>query len=180
LLYPLGCPPKKLPIQENVSVSLSMTISSSSFNNNASPIQRLQECLCPRGTYGALRKRFRRPEICRALPFCFISSSLIFPPPYQDSERVLCKICDEWLAINSNDHVQAIQKWLQHRSACQKFSAGLPPPGPEQEIPKHSWRYVHIILTVCLADIKHVGSVLPTCLLRRPTNWPSSLLPPPS
>ncbi|KAF8624935.1 hypothetical protein AX17_006961 [Amanita inopinata Kibby_2008] len=37
-----------------------------------------------------------------------------------DAERVLCSICDKWLSVNPDDHLQAVQKWLQHRAACQK------------------------------------------------------------
>ncbi|PFH47831.1 hypothetical protein AMATHDRAFT_87489 [Amanita thiersii Skay4041] len=37
-----------------------------------------------------------------------------------DAERVLCAMCDKWLSLNPDDHLQAVQKWLQHRAACQK------------------------------------------------------------
>ncbi|KAK2467184.1 hypothetical protein APHAL10511_000733 [Amanita phalloides] len=39
-----------------------------------------------------------------------------------DAERVLCNICDKWLSVNPDDHLQAVQKWLQHRAACQRNS----------------------------------------------------------
>ncbi|KAG8221162.1 hypothetical protein J3R82DRAFT_2713 [Butyriboletus roseoflavus] len=38
-----------------------------------------------------------------------------------DAERVLCNICDQWLPVSSENHMQAVQKWLQHRSVCQKY-----------------------------------------------------------
>ncbi|KAG7086224.1 hypothetical protein E1B28_002189 [Marasmius oreades] len=37
-----------------------------------------------------------------------------------DAERVLCSECDQWIGINSDDHLQAVQKWLAHKSSCQK------------------------------------------------------------
>ncbi|TFK61287.1 hypothetical protein BDN72DRAFT_466619 [Pluteus cervinus] len=37
-----------------------------------------------------------------------------------DAERVLCNMCDRWIALNPDDHLQAVQKWLQHRASCQK------------------------------------------------------------
>ena len=44
-----------------------------------------------------------------------------------DAERVLCSICDKWLSVNPDDHLQAVQKWLQHRAACQRnTTAPLP------------------------------------------------------
>ncbi|KIL57957.1 hypothetical protein M378DRAFT_42216, partial [Amanita muscaria Koide BX008] len=45
-----------------------------------------------------------------------------------DAERVLCSICDKWLSVNPDDHLQAVQKWLQHRAACQKNSTPTLPP----------------------------------------------------
>ncbi|EKM50533.1 uncharacterized protein PHACADRAFT_263868 [Phanerochaete carnosa HHB-10118-sp] len=35
-----------------------------------------------------------------------------------DSERVLCKICETWVALGTKDDAQAIQTWLQHRTTC--------------------------------------------------------------
>ncbi|KAF8327836.1 hypothetical protein F5887DRAFT_1189849 [Amanita rubescens] len=63
-----------------------------------------------------------------------------------DAERVLCSICDKWLSVNPDDHLQAVQKWLQHRAACQRSttaplpatrislteSASAPPPTEQQ------------------------------------------------
>ncbi|KAF8991893.1 hypothetical protein BDQ17DRAFT_1413578 [Cyathus striatus] len=47
-----------------------------------------------------------------------------------DAERVLCNICDKWLSVPPDDHLQAVQKWLQHRASCQKAAmAMLHPPG---------------------------------------------------
>ncbi|KAL0064960.1 hypothetical protein AAF712_008083 [Marasmius tenuissimus] len=40
-----------------------------------------------------------------------------------DAERVLCGECDEWISINPEDHLQAVQKWLSHKSNCQKMLA---------------------------------------------------------
>ncbi|RDB27741.1 hypothetical protein Hypma_003170 [Hypsizygus marmoreus] len=42
-----------------------------------------------------------------------------------DAERVLCNMCDRWLSVNPEDHLQAVQKWLQHRAACQKTASGV-------------------------------------------------------
>jgi len=42
-----------------------------------------------------------------------------------DAERVLCNRCDSWIAVSPENHMQAVQKWLQHRSTCQK-SGGSP------------------------------------------------------
>ncbi|KAK1215550.1 hypothetical protein PQX77_021853 [Marasmius sp. AFHP31] len=73
-----------------------------------------------------------------------------------DAERVLCGECDEWISINPEDHLQAVQKWLSHKSSCQKmlarnaYVAGQahtslegPPPPPRpypstQRSPQHS------------------------------------------
>ena len=40
-----------------------------------------------------------------------------------DPERLLCNICDKWLSLPPDDHLQAVQKWLQHRATCQKSAA---------------------------------------------------------
>ncbi|KAN0088339.1 hypothetical protein V8E55_005396 [Tylopilus felleus] len=48
-----------------------------------------------------------------------------------DAERILCNICDQWLPVSSENHMQAVQKWLQHRPACQKF-AGQSATSPTQ------------------------------------------------
>ncbi|KXN83521.1 hypothetical protein AN958_01345 [Leucoagaricus sp. SymC.cos] len=48
-----------------------------------------------------------------------------------DAERVLCNLCDKWIDVPSADHLQAVQKWLQHRADCQKPS----PPKPKVEPP---------------------------------------------
>ncbi|KAF8072311.1 hypothetical protein FPV67DRAFT_1411888 [Lyophyllum atratum] len=42
-----------------------------------------------------------------------------------DAERVLCNMCDQWFPLNPDDHLQAVQAWLQHRSTCQKSSTTL-------------------------------------------------------
>ncbi|KAJ3904987.1 hypothetical protein F5879DRAFT_800541 [Lentinula edodes] len=50
-----------------------------------------------------------------------------------DAERVLCAVCDRWIAINSEDHLQAVQTWLNHRGDCAKRAAavvGVAGPGP--------------------------------------------------
>ncbi|KAJ7732359.1 hypothetical protein DFH07DRAFT_871080 [Mycena maculata] len=38
-----------------------------------------------------------------------------------DSERLLCGMCDKWLAMPPDD-LGAVQLWLQHRESCQKTS----------------------------------------------------------
>ncbi|KAG2141826.1 hypothetical protein DEU56DRAFT_794861 [Suillus clintonianus] len=40
-----------------------------------------------------------------------------------DAERVLCNTCDRWIQVSPENHMQAVQKWLQHRSSCQKGAA---------------------------------------------------------
>ncbi|KAJ7027713.1 hypothetical protein C8F04DRAFT_1237980 [Mycena alexandri] len=37
-----------------------------------------------------------------------------------DSERILCGMCDKWLSTPTDDHLGAVQVWVQHRAACQK------------------------------------------------------------
>ncbi|KAF5344689.1 hypothetical protein D9756_011478 [Leucocoprinus leucothites] len=49
-----------------------------------------------------------------------------------DAERVLCNLCDKWIDVPSSDHLQAVQKWLQHRADCQK-----PSPLPRQPSSTH-------------------------------------------
>ncbi|KIK95067.1 hypothetical protein PAXRUDRAFT_827372 [Paxillus rubicundulus Ve08.2h10] len=47
-----------------------------------------------------------------------------------DAERVLCNICDHWVPVSPDNHMQAVQKWLQHRATCQKAagpSTSFPP-----------------------------------------------------
>lgn len=39
-----------------------------------------------------------------------------------DPERVLCATCDMWIDINPEDHLSAVQRWLQHRSSCSRAS----------------------------------------------------------
>ncbi|KAG6381842.1 hypothetical protein JVT61DRAFT_453 [Boletus reticuloceps] len=56
-----------------------------------------------------------------------------------DAERVLCNICDQWLPVSSENHMQAVQKWLQHRSVCQKYVAQSATP-PTQLEPSSSSR----------------------------------------
>ncbi|KAE9394749.1 hypothetical protein BT96DRAFT_978383 [Gymnopus androsaceus JB14] len=41
-----------------------------------------------------------------------------------DAERVLCAVCDQWIAINPEDHLEAVQKWLSHRVDCAKRAGG--------------------------------------------------------
>jgi len=43
-----------------------------------------------------------------------------------DAERVLCSICDVWISLNANDHVQAMHAWNQHRASCRKKSSSSP------------------------------------------------------
>ena len=40
-----------------------------------------------------------------------------------DAERLLCNMCDKWLNVPPDDHLQAVQKWLQHRASCQKTAS---------------------------------------------------------
>ncbi|XP_006461516.1 hypothetical protein AGABI2DRAFT_136509 [Agaricus bisporus var. bisporus H97] len=61
-----------------------------------------------------------------------------------DAERVLCNLCDKWIDVPSTDHLQAVQKWLQHRADCQKPSVVKPRrPSPRPcspEPPQHESR----------------------------------------
>ncbi|KAH7922070.1 hypothetical protein BV22DRAFT_1037875 [Leucogyrophana mollusca] len=50
-----------------------------------------------------------------------------------DAERVLCNVCDRWIAISPDNHMQAVQKWLHHRTSCQKANgASTSSPGREE------------------------------------------------
>ncbi|KAL0954260.1 hypothetical protein HGRIS_005388 [Hohenbuehelia grisea] len=40
-----------------------------------------------------------------------------------DAERVLCNLCDRWITLNPDDHLQAVQRWLTHRAACQRATS---------------------------------------------------------
>ncbi|TFK37321.1 hypothetical protein BDQ12DRAFT_156071 [Crucibulum laeve] len=60
-----------------------------------------------------------------------------------DAERVLCNICDKWLVLPPDDHLQAVQKWIQHRGSCQSAAramlhspadASQAPPPTEQQL----------------------------------------------
>ncbi|KAF9445241.1 hypothetical protein P691DRAFT_785489 [Macrolepiota fuliginosa MF-IS2] len=53
-----------------------------------------------------------------------------------DAERVLCNLCDKWIDVPSSDHLQAVQKWLQHRADCQK-------PKPKAESQQHHNHHNH-------------------------------------
>ncbi|KAL4065716.1 hypothetical protein V8B97DRAFT_2025625 [Scleroderma yunnanense] len=48
-----------------------------------------------------------------------------------DAERVLCNRCDRWIAVSPENHMQAVQKWLHHRSTCPK-SGGQSASSPSQ------------------------------------------------
>jgi hypothetical protein len=58
-----------------------------------------------------------------------------------DAERILCNICDQWVPVSSENHMQAVQKWLQHRSVCQKY-VGQSATSPAQLEPSSSSRSV--------------------------------------
>ncbi|OCH96286.1 hypothetical protein OBBRIDRAFT_787362 [Obba rivulosa] len=38
-----------------------------------------------------------------------------------DAERVLCKICEQWIPLGSEDHQQALKNWNDHRAVCQQL-----------------------------------------------------------
>ncbi|KAJ7817229.1 hypothetical protein B0H13DRAFT_1923065 [Mycena leptocephala] len=42
-----------------------------------------------------------------------------------DSERILCGMCDKWLSTPPDDHLSAVQVWMQHRATCQKTVSAL-------------------------------------------------------
>ncbi|KAG6884293.1 hypothetical protein C0993_012405 [Termitomyces sp. T159_Od127] len=51
-----------------------------------------------------------------------------------DAERVLCNLCDSWIPLNPDNHLFAVQTWLQHRAACQQARPAPPaPPAPSAE-----------------------------------------------
>ncbi|EMD39107.1 hypothetical protein CERSUDRAFT_112800 [Gelatoporia subvermispora B] len=43
-----------------------------------------------------------------------------------DAERVLCKVCEQWIPLGSEDHAQAMKNWNDHRAACQQDSTATP------------------------------------------------------
>ncbi|KAF8878382.1 hypothetical protein CPB84DRAFT_1817510 [Gymnopilus junonius] len=57
-----------------------------------------------------------------------------------DPERILCNSCDKWISVPPDDHLQAVQHWLQHRASCQRnsgsssVSAQRPEPPPSANI----------------------------------------------
>ncbi|KAJ7030284.1 hypothetical protein C8F04DRAFT_961759 [Mycena alexandri] len=57
-----------------------------------------------------------------------------------DSERILCGMCDKWLSTPTDDHLGAVQVWVQHRAACQKTPASptARPPHPHST-PSAAW-----------------------------------------
>ncbi|KAF9073299.1 hypothetical protein BDP27DRAFT_1360483 [Rhodocollybia butyracea] len=61
-----------------------------------------------------------------------------------DAERVLCAVCDQWIPINPEDHLQAVQTWLTHRGECAKRAvgavSGTPLPGPSSVPSLHDLR----------------------------------------
>ncbi|CAK5270002.1 unnamed protein product [Mycena citricolor] len=43
-----------------------------------------------------------------------------------DAERLLCGVCDKWIALPVDDHLGAVQMWVQHRDGCRKsVGAGM-------------------------------------------------------
>ncbi|KAI0675646.1 hypothetical protein C8Q78DRAFT_1005757 [Trametes maxima] len=43
-----------------------------------------------------------------------------------DNERVLCRVCEKWIPILTDNNAAAVKMWMQHRSSCQPVST----PGP--------------------------------------------------
>ena len=37
-----------------------------------------------------------------------------------DSERVLCKLCESWISLGTDDSIQAVQTWVKHKTVCQQ------------------------------------------------------------
>lgn len=37
-----------------------------------------------------------------------------------DPQRIQCNICDDWVAVDPDEHTAAIEIWLVHRVACRK------------------------------------------------------------
>ncbi|KAJ3928548.1 MAG: hypothetical protein NXY57DRAFT_901816, partial [Lentinula lateritia] len=54
-----------------------------------------------------------------------------------DAERVLCAVCDRWIPINSEDHLQAVQTWLNHRGDCAKRAAAVVDPESDLDGSNH-------------------------------------------
>ncbi|KAK7044007.1 hypothetical protein VNI00_008176 [Paramarasmius palmivorus] len=62
-----------------------------------------------------------------------------------DAERVLCAACDQWIAINPEDHLQGLRKWHAHKESCEKrvsagraMSSDMPYVMHSPEFPPHS------------------------------------------
>ncbi|PPQ97826.1 hypothetical protein CVT26_012932 [Gymnopilus dilepis] len=53
-----------------------------------------------------------------------------------DPERVLCNTCDRWISVPPDDHLQAVQQWLQHRASCHRNSGSSAPSGHRSEQPQ--------------------------------------------
>ncbi|KAH9951094.1 hypothetical protein B0H21DRAFT_855470 [Amylocystis lapponica] len=43
-----------------------------------------------------------------------------------DAERVLCRICENWVQLGSDDHNRAVKIWMEHRAACQQTTLNEP------------------------------------------------------
>lgn len=37
-----------------------------------------------------------------------------------DADRILCKICNAWVSVTTENHLHAIQMWVDHRDACRR------------------------------------------------------------
>ncbi|KAJ3768241.1 hypothetical protein FB446DRAFT_650777, partial [Lentinula raphanica] len=74
-----------------------------------------------------------------------------------DAERVLCAVCDHWIPINSEDHLQAVQTWLNHRGDCAKraaAAAGVSHHGPTPSTGSGGSPPQHVLLV----DLSHPPS----------------------
>lgn len=40
-----------------------------------------------------------------------------------DSERVLCKVCEAWIPLGTENNMEAVQAWMRHKSACLQSKA---------------------------------------------------------
>lgn len=48
-----------------------------------------------------------------------------------DAERVLCKMCETWVALGADDNAQAVRAWAKHKASCvQAKNASAPVAGP--------------------------------------------------
>ena len=65
------------------------------------------------------------------------SSAFLTDPQVREYEgrRVLCKICETWVAVDAEDDTKALQTWLQHRTDCLQTRPATSANAPPASIP---------------------------------------------